>query len=79
MLMNSGGGATLENMEQVVSQVGTGAFVFYSYILAGTLDSGDLPGFEAGSFHHAVTLPMQFVPIEVGGQTTYAPSRFSTP
>lgn len=77
-LKSTGSGAMLENLEQAVGQLGTGTVGVYSYILAGTLDSGDLPGFEAMSLTDFSTLPMQFVPITVGGQTTYAPSQYST-
>ncbi|MEM1055576.1 MAG: hypothetical protein AAGI52_08610 [Bacteroidota bacterium] len=78
-LMNSGAGAALENVEQIVEQIGTGFVLNYAYVLAGSLDSGDLPGFEVYSLDSNAILPMQFVPYDMDGKTMYAPSRHSTP
>lgn len=78
-LMGVGAGAGLENVEQIVEQLGTGFIQEYAYVLAGSLDSGDLPGFEVYSVDLNAILPMQFVPYQADGQTLYAPSRRSTP
>lgn len=78
-LMNTGAGPALENLEQIVSQLGTGFIRTYAYTLAGTLDSNDLPGFEVMSLDTNAILPMQFTPYEVNGQTMYAPSRYTNP
>lgn len=78
-LTAAGAGAGLENAEQLIGQLGTGLLRYFSYILASTLDSGDLPGFEAFSTQGYVTLPMQFVPFDADGRTMYAPSRHTTP
>lgn len=77
-LTATGAGAGLENAEQVIGQLGTGTVALFTYVLAGTTDTGDLPGFEAFSTHAPSILPMQFVPFESNGQTTYAPSRQTT-
>lgn len=35
------------------------------------------PDFEAGSFNDDVIMPLQLVPIEVGGKTVYSPQQLS--
>jgi hypothetical protein len=73
MLQQIGGGQQLARLEQVYGQLKSGIIHYYSYILAATMDTADYPGFEALSFTDATVLAMQFMPVTVGGQTTYAP------
>jgi hypothetical protein len=72
-LQQVGGGQQLARLEQVYNQLKSGVIHYYSYILAATMDTSDYPGFEALSFTNATVLAMQFMPVTVGGQTTYAP------
>ena len=72
-LQQVGGGPGLAQLEQVYRQFSSGVIKNYSYILAATMDTTDFSGFEAFSTHHYTTLAMQFMPVTVNGQTTYAP------
>ncbi|MEM1055577.1 MAG: hypothetical protein AAGI52_08615 [Bacteroidota bacterium] len=70
-LRAAGSGRVLEGMEQAVAQLGTGNNGSYTYALAATLDDGDLPGYEVGSFSDFCSyLTFAFMPMEGGG---YAP------
>lgn len=73
LLQKVGAGTGLAYLEQVYAQIGTGYLSTFSYILAATMDTSDAPGFEAVSFSELQLLTMGFLPIEVDGQTTYAP------
>jgi hypothetical protein len=77
-LQKAGAGAQLATLEQTIGQIGTGWLSNFSYVLAATLNDQDLPGFEAASFFEPTILNMQFMPIQVGGQTVYAPVQQST-
>jgi hypothetical protein len=72
-LQQVGGGPELARLEQVYNQLSSGIIKNYSYVLAATMDTTDYPGFEALSFTDATVLAMAFMPVTVGGQTTYAP------
>lgn len=73
-LTKAGAASTLHELEQIVEQLGTGWVNCYSYVLATTLDTGSLPGFEVGSTQGYSTLVMSFIPVNVAGTTTYAPA-----
>jgi hypothetical protein len=73
LLQKIGGGPGLAFLEQVYTQLGTGYLGAFSYILAATMDTSDAPGFEAVSFTELQLLTMGFLPVEVEGQTIYAP------
>jgi len=68
-----GSGRVLANVEQVVSQIGTGSILSLSYILAATTQEHDLNGFEAYSDVGKATLVMQFIPVKVDEKIIYAP------
>ena len=68
-LSNAGAGRVLAGLEQTISQLGTGYFVYYTYALGATLDDGDLPGFEGGGLGDTTTLNFSFMPVDGG----YAP------
>jgi len=74
-IRNVGGGRQLERLEQSIEQLGTGTITFFSYVLAATTDTEDLPGFEMSSQNHYSVLNMQFKPIEdeQGQPLGYAP------
>jgi hypothetical protein len=59
-----GGGRQLERMEQMIEQLGTGMITQFSYLLAATTDTEDLPGFELSSTAENSILTMQFKPVE---------------
>lgn len=69
-LQSAGSDRVLAGLEQAVAQLGTGSNGGYSYVLAATLDDGDLPGYEAGSFSTDSYLTFAFMPLDGGG---YAP------
>jgi hypothetical protein len=73
LLIRVGAQKVLPRLEQVVEQVGTGVFVQLSYILAATMAENDLPGFEEYSANFQTQLVFQFMPIQVGSKTIYAP------
>ena len=70
-----GSGPQLANGEQAIEQLGTGNLLNFSYILAATFDNNDQVGFEAFSVTDYSVLTMQFMPVQVGGNTIYAPIR----
>jgi len=72
-LQQVGSGQQLARLEQVYHQLSSGIIHYYSYLLATTMDATTYPGFELLSFTNATVLAMQFMPVTVGGQTTYAP------
>jgi hypothetical protein len=72
-LQQVGGGPELARLEQVYNQLSSGIIANYSYVLAASMDTTDYPGFETLSFAEPTVLAMQFQPITVGGNTTYAP------
>jgi hypothetical protein len=74
-LSQVGSGPVLTNLEQTIDQIGTGAILAFSYILAATMDTNDNVGFESVDLVNYTTLPMQFMPVQVSGQTIYAPIR----
>lgn len=74
-LAQVGSGPGLTNLEQTIAQMGTGVIVTFSYVLAATMDTNDNVGFESVNLTNYTTLPMQFMPVQVGGQTIYAPIR----
>lgn len=72
-LQQVGSGPQLARAEQIISQLGTATIANLSYILAATMDTNDLPGYEVFSSTGPVLFAMQFMPVNVGGQITYAP------
>jgi hypothetical protein len=74
-LQQVGSGPALANGEQAIEQLGTGTLLNFSYILAATFDDNDQVGFEAFSVTDYSVLTMQFMPVQVGGNTIYAPIR----
>jgi hypothetical protein len=72
-LKQVGSGNALARAEQMISQLGTGNIQLFSYILAATFSTADLPGFEVFSPDLSSVLTMQFMPIVVNGKTIYAP------
>jgi hypothetical protein len=74
-LQQVGSGPVLTNLEQTIEQMGTGTILSFSYILAATMDTNDNVGFESVDLVNYTTLAMQFMPVQVGGQTIYAPIR----
>ena len=77
-LSEAGSGAELAALQQSTAQLGGDAFPELSYVLAATLNDQDLPGFEAASPWGPSVLNMQFMPLEVGGRTIYAPIQQGT-
>jgi hypothetical protein len=73
LLIRVGAQKVLPRLEQVVEQAGTGVFVRLSYILAATMAEGDLPGYEEYSASYSTQLVFQFMPIQIGSKTIYAP------
>lgn len=63
-LRNVGSAIQLKNLEQAIEQLGTGVITQFSYALAATTDTADLPGFEASSQNHYSVLNLQFIPVE---------------
>ena len=74
LLQNSGAGVQLARMEQMVEQLGSGSFVYVSYVLAGQM--GTSTGFEEYSFLDFTILTFQLLPVTVDGKTTYTPIQF---
>jgi hypothetical protein len=74
-LQQVGSGPQLAAGEQAIEQLGTGNLLNFSYILAATCDDNDQPGFEAFSVTDFSVMTMQFMPVQVGGNTIYAPIR----
>lgn len=72
-LKQVGSGSALARGEQMINQLGTGNIQLFSYVLAATFSTEDLPGFEMFSPDVSSVLTMQFMPITVNGKTTYAP------
>jgi hypothetical protein len=72
-LRQVGSNGQLDRGEQIIEQLGTGTLLNFSYILAATFDTNDIPGFEVFSTFNYTILAMQFMPITVNGQTIYAP------
>lgn len=72
-LQQVGSGPALTNLEQTIEQISTGVIRTFSYILAATMDTNDNVGFESVDLVNFATLTMQFMPVQVGGQTIYAP------
>jgi hypothetical protein len=77
-LADAGSGTALATMEQTVAQLGGDTFPNLSYALGATLNDQDLPGFEASSLWGPSVLTMQFMPLDVGGRTIYAPIQMGT-
>lgn len=72
-LKQVGSGSALARGEQMISQLGTSSIAHFSYALAATMNTADLPGFEAFSPDLSSIITMEFMPITVNGKTTYAP------
>ena len=72
-LLAIGAGPGLISGEQMIEQLGTGYITHFSYVLAASLSANNVPGFEVFSEVHFEVLTMQFMPVTVDGQTTYAP------
>jgi hypothetical protein len=72
-LKQVGSGPALQRGEQMIDQLGTGNIVHFSYVLAATFNTNDLPGFEIFSPDVSAILTMQFMPVTVNGKTYYAP------
>jgi hypothetical protein len=72
-LQQVGSGNALARAEQMINQLGTGNIQLFSYILAATFTTGDLPGFELFSAELSTVLTMQFMPVTVDGKIIYAP------
>lgn len=77
-LKQVGSGPALQRGEQMIDQLGTGNIVHFSYILAATFSTADLPGFEIFSPDVSAILTMQFMPFTINGQTRYAPIQVGT-
>lgn len=75
-LRQVGSGNALARGEQMIDQLGTGNIQLFSYVLAATFSTMDLPGFEVFSDALSSVLTMQFMPITVNGQTMYAPIQY---
>jgi hypothetical protein len=75
-LQQVGSGNALARGEQMVDQLGTGCIQLFSYVLAATFTTTDLPGFEIFSPDLSSVLTMQFMPVTVNGQTIYAPIQY---
>jgi hypothetical protein len=73
LLQKVGAGPKLAQLEQIYATIGTGYLGTFSYILAATMTADDQPGFETLSMTDLTLLPMGFLPIEVNGETIYAP------
>lgn len=73
LLQNAGSGPKLARLEQIYNTIGTGFLGNFSYVLAATMTEGDDSGFEMLSMDHESILTMGFLPVEVDGQTIYAP------
>jgi len=76
LLQKVGAGQGLVQLEQLLSQLGTGFLGTFSYILGAAMDES-IPGFEAMSFFNFGLMTMGFLPITVDGQTIYAPVQAS--
>ena len=63
-LQNVGSSRQLERLEQSIEQLGTGTILYFTYVLAATTDTADLPGFEMSSQNHYSVLNLQFKPID---------------
>lgn len=72
-LQQVGSGNALARGEQMIDQLGTGCIQLFSYVLAATFNTEDLPGFELFSPDLSSVLTMQFMPVTVNGKTIYAP------
>ena len=72
-LKGTGSGRLLDRAEQINEQLGTGTVGWMSYILVATLDQQDASGFEEFSFNNLTVLTFQLMPVQVNGQTVYAP------
>lgn len=72
-LRQVGSGPALKRGEQMIDQLGTGNIAHFSYALAATMNTADLPGIEAFSPDVSVILTMEFMPVTVNGKTYYAP------
>ena len=72
LLQKVGAGAGLAQIEQVYATLGTGILGPFTYILGAAMDES-VPGFETNSFFTSSVLTMGFLPIEIDGQTVYAP------
>jgi hypothetical protein len=77
-LKQVGSGNALARGEQMIDQLGTGNVQLFSYVLAATFSTEDLPGFEMFSPDLSSILTMQFMPITVGGKIIYAPIQLGT-
>jgi hypothetical protein len=77
-LKQVGSGPALQRGEQMIEQLGTGNIAHFSYILAATFNTSDLPGFEIFTPDVSPILTMQFMPITINGQTHYAPIQVGT-
>lgn len=77
-LKRVGSGPALARGEQMIDQLGTGNIAHFSYVLAATFATGDLPGFEVFSPDVSGILTMQFMPVVVDGKTHYAPIQVGT-
>jgi hypothetical protein len=75
-LQQVGSGNALARGEQMIDQLGTGCIQLFSYVLAATFTTTDLPGFEIFSADLSSVLTMQFMPVTVNGQTIYAPIQY---
>jgi hypothetical protein len=72
-LKQVGSGPGLQRGEQMIDQLGTGNIAHFSYVLAATFNTNDLPGFEVFSPDVSGILTMQFMPITINGRAAYAP------
>jgi len=71
-LRKTGSGRVLRALEQFVSQqYKSGEYAGFSYVLAATLDAGDAPGFEEGSFYHDSWMTVELLETKVAGKTRY--------
>ena len=77
-LADAGSGTALATLQQTATQLGGDAVPGLSYALGATLNDQDLPGFEASSLWGPSVLTMQFMPLDVGGRTIYAPIQVGT-
>jgi hypothetical protein len=77
LLQKVGSGQGLVQLEQLISQLGTGFLGTFSYILGAAMDES-VPGFETMSFFNFSLLTMGFLPITVDGNTIYAPVQAGT-
>jgi hypothetical protein len=77
-LKSVGSGPALARGEQMIDQLGTGSIQNFSYVLAATFNTGDLPGFELFSPDLGTILTMQFMPVTRDGKTFYVPIQLGT-